>query len=141
MSAPARVWLPATVALLAQWWEGGAVPPGAGHAVTPALRQEWPDAGEEEWEYAVLLAAADESAAMLSAPGRRVVVVVEAAAVEPGEGSRVRLVDAVPWRRVAAVHADPAGVEVAPATDVEDAPDLCWYAAQEVPDILDEPAW
>lgn len=140
MSGPVRVWLPATVVVLGQWWKDREVPPGTGHAVTRALRQEWPDGDDEQWEYAVLLAAADDAAAMLSVPGRRVVVVVDAAAVEPGEGSRVRLAEAVPWRRVAAVHADPAGAEVTPGADAEESPGLCWYAAQEVPDILAEGA-
>ncbi|HET8560036.1 MAG TPA: hypothetical protein VFL69_05920 [Marmoricola sp.] len=136
MSAPVRVWLPATTELLARWREDREVPPRSGYAVTPELRQAWPDGGEEEWEYAVLLDAADDAAAMLTAPGRRVVVVVDAATVEPEGGSRVRVVQPVPWRRLAAVHADPAGVEVDPGASAEDAPELCWFAVQEVRGII-----
>ena len=131
-----RVWVPATTALLATWAAAGEVPAGHGHAVTSALRQEWPDAGDEEWEYVVLLAAADEAATLLDAPGRRVVVVVEARDVAELEGTGASFADPVPWRRVVAVHADPVGARVAPGASAEDEDDLGWYAVQEVPDVL-----
>ena len=134
-----RVWLPATVAELGRWWADREVPARAGHAVTAALRASWPEGSEEEWEYAVLLAAAGDAAAMLASPGRRVVVVADAddGAVEEAEGSAVRLATPVPWRRLAAVHADPPGTLVGPAD--QDAPELCWYAVQEVPDVVAAP--
>ena len=37
--------------------------PFVGHAVTPAVREELPDVGEEEWEYAASTAAAQSSLA------------------------------------------------------------------------------
>ena len=134
-----RVWLPATVAELGHWWADREVPVRAGHAVTAALRASWPEGSEEEWEYAVLLAAAEDAAEMLTSPGRRVVVVADAddGAVEEGEGSAVRLAAPVPWRRLAALHADPPGTLVEPAE--QDVPELCWYAVQEVPDIIAAP--
>lgn len=134
-----RVWLPATVDDLRQWWTDREVPPVAGHAVTRAVQESWPEAAEEEWEYAVLLAAADDAAAMLPAPGPRVVVVVEADGVEPGEGSAVRLTAPVPWRRVAAVLADPPGTQVPANAPADELPDLGWYAVQEVPALVGAP--
>ena len=49
------------------------------HAVTAWLREAWPEADEEEWEYAALMAAADDSLALLTEEDRprRVVVVAE----------------------------------------------------------------
>ncbi|HET8603057.1 MAG TPA: hypothetical protein VFM09_03955 [Marmoricola sp.] len=143
-----RVWVPATVDELAAWWADRSVPAREGHAVTAALREAWPDGGDEEWEYAVLLAAAEHAASLLRAPGRRVVVVVDADAVEEDQGTTVRLTAPVPWQRLAAVHADPPGTTVPPAgpdtvPDVaagQDAPELCWYAVQEVPAVLGEAA-
>ncbi|HEY6934571.1 MAG TPA: hypothetical protein VI452_14320 [Marmoricola sp.] len=134
-----RVWLPAIVDDLRQWWTDREVPPVAGHAVTRAVQESWPEAAEEEWEYAVLLAAADDAAAMLPAPGPRVVVVVEADGVEPGEGSAVRLTAPVPWRRLAAVLADPPGTQVPANAPADELPDLGWYAVQEVPALVGAP--
>ena len=132
-----RVWVPATVALLATWSAAREVPAGKGHAVTTALQEQWPEAGDEEWEYAVLLTAVEEAATLLDAPGRRVVVVIETDTVRELEGTGVAFPDPVPWRRVAAVHADPGDARVPPGASVEDEADLGWYAVQEVPDLLD----
>lgn len=132
-----RVWVPATTVLLARWSAAGEIPAGQGHAVTSALRQQWPDGGDEEWEYAVLLDGAEEAASLLEAPGRRVVVVVETAGVRELEGTRVEFGEPVPWRRVVAVHADPEGARVEPGAPAEGEADLGWYAVQEVPDLLD----
>jgi hypothetical protein len=133
----ARVWVPATTALLARWSAAGEVPAGQGHAVTSALRQQWPDGEDEEWEYAVLLAAAEEAASLLEAPGRRVVVVVETGDVRELEGTRVEFGEPAAWRRVKAVHADPVGARIQPGAPAEGEADLGWYAVQEVPDLLD----
>lgn len=109
-----RVYLPATTALLAAWYTAGEVPSTDDGYVAP-------EPGEEG-EYAALMAAAADSAALLGeAGGRRVVVVVEGAGTGP-----------VPWREVAAVHADAAD---RPA-DADPEDDLAWYATQEVPDLL-----
>jgi hypothetical protein len=105
-----RIYVPATIELLAAWYEAGAVP-------STADGFEPPD-DSEEGEYAALMSAADASAALLSGPGRRVVVVVETSSQA-----------AVPWREVVAVHADDV-----PGADPDD--DLSWYATQETPDLL-----
>ena len=76
-----RVYVPATLDALARFVaEGGIGPtPVHAHAVTAWLRAAWPEADEEEWEYAALMAAADASLALLTEedPPRRVVLVAE----------------------------------------------------------------
>jgi hypothetical protein len=110
-----RVYVPATVELLAAWHAAGAVP-----AEAFAEAFEAPDESEEG-EYAALMSAADSSAALLAGAGRRVVLVVDATAAAP-----------VPLREVLAVHADEA---LRPAgADPEE--DLGWFATQEIPDLL-----
>ena len=113
-----RLYVPATLELLGRWHTAGEVP-----AADPGLLGafEAPD-DTEEGEYAALMSAADESAALLTGPGRRVVLVVEArSADEP-----VRARD---WQ---AVHADladrPAGA------DPDE--DLGWFATQEIHDLV-----
>jgi hypothetical protein len=120
----ARVYLPATLALLAEQHAAGSV------AVTDDA--VLPEGDGEEEEYAALMTAADVSTALQSGPVpdagsgvRRVVVVVEVAEA-PAAGDRV------PWRRVVAVHAD---TEDRPA-DADPDDDLGWFATQEVPDLL-----
>lgn len=106
-----RVYVPASLDLLADWLVAATVP--------------WPpDAivatdDDEESEYAALMAAADESAELIGRVGRRVVVVAEVAV----EG------DPIPMRQVVAAHAD-----VADFTDPDD--DLAWFATQEIPDLF-----
>jgi hypothetical protein len=111
-----RVYLPATLATLADWHAAGAVPADADRLVAPA--------DDEDTEYAALMGAADAAQQLLGGAGRRVVVVAEVA--DPGGAG------AVPWREVVAVHADP---EVRPAGADPDE-DLAWYATQEVPQLL-----
>ena len=118
----ARVYLPATLALLAEQHAAGSV-----EVTDDAVL---PEGDGEEEEYAALMTAADASTALgaggaADAGGRRVVVVVEVAGV-PETGARV------PWRRVVAVHAD---TEDRPA-DADPDDDLGWFATQEVPDLL-----
>ena len=58
-----RVYLPVTSSGLATLVaEGRLDGPFRAHAVTDALRVEWPDGDEEGWEYAALMAAATTSA-------------------------------------------------------------------------------
>jgi hypothetical protein len=110
-----RVYVPATIALLAEWHTAGAVPSSAdGFEASD---------DSEDAEYGALMSAADASAGLLAGPGRRVVVVVEASSAGP-----------VPWRHVVAVHADTAD---RPA-DADPDDDLGWYATQETPDLLAE---
>ena len=82
---------------------------------------------QEESEYAALLDAADASAALIDAEtGRRVVIVVESGA---GDGEPLAMGDVV------AVHADTSPVDPLD----EDPPELAWFAAQEIPDLIDGP--
>lgn len=113
----ARVYLPTTLALLAEQHATGAV------TVPDEVVVAEDDA--EESEYAALMTAADASAAMLDAGGRRVVVVAEVAA-PPEPGARI------PLREVVAVHADTADRPV----DADPDDDLGWFATQEVPHLL-----
>lgn len=133
-----RVYVPTTPADLAAHWSEGGVGLLRAHAVTAALREDWPDASEEEWEYVALLAAADESAADQAGEQpvevRRVVIAAEAAGCtpDPERGlTAVTLDTAVSVREWASVHADLVPVPV----DSED--DLAWFAAEEIPGLLE----
>lgn len=65
-----RVFLPAAPTTLRMLLELGSVPgPLAGHAVTAAARSAWPEADDDELDYAVLLAAAYDSLVLLAAAG------------------------------------------------------------------------
>ena len=110
-----RVYLPTTLDGLARLRDQGSL---------PASEDRYVAAEEsEEAEYAALVAAAVDSAALLAGPGRRVVVVAD---VEDADG-------AVPLGDVVAVHADP---EARPSgADPED--DLGWYAVQEIALLLE----
>ncbi|HEY0889687.1 MAG TPA: hypothetical protein VGE38_08765 [Nocardioides sp.] len=115
-----RLYVPATLDLLAQWRAGGAVPPGdpgaAGGFVAPDE--------SEDGEYAALMAAADAAVGLLpGGAGRRVVLVVETATPDGP-------VPAVDW---AAVHADAADRPAGADPDE----DLGWFAIQEIPDLVD----
>jgi len=110
-----RIYVPATVDLLAQWHEAGQLPSTADGFVPPD--------DSEEGEYAALMSAADASAALLAGAGRRVVVVVETDGA--GDGP-------VPLREAVAVHAD----ETERPADADPDEDLGWFAVQEIPDLL-----
>ena len=112
-----RVYLPTTIALLAEQHAEGAV------IVTDDLVVAEDDS--EDGEYAALMTAADASAALLAGAGRRVVVVADLDK-EPEPGWTV------PLKRVVAVHADAAD---RPA-DADPDEDLAWFATQEIPDLL-----
>ena len=109
-----RVYLPTTLAGLARLRDEGALPASAERYVA--------DGDSEEGEYAALMAAAADAAALLDGAGRRVVVVAEVA--DPD--------GAVPLRDVVAVHADP---QDRPAGADPDE-DLGWYATQEIDGLL-----
>ncbi|WP_205474494.1 hypothetical protein [Nocardioides sp. SYSU D00038] len=111
----ARIYLPTTVAGLAELLEARGLPASAERFVAPD--------DSEDGEYAALMAAAAASATLLDGgAGRRAVVVAEV----DDEDAAVDLADVV------AVHADP---EDRPAgADPDD--DLAWYATQEVPHLL-----
>ena len=158
-----RVYVPST-------WEGlrnlvaadGIGPaPFFAHAVTDALRSEYADGSEEEWEYAAADAASRSSLSLIhdDVHPRRVVVAVDVETLTPVEmedPTVVEVGEVVPFRRVAAVLVDleDAESDVRAAADryaeavegdadaealVEVALDheLAWYATQEIGDLLD----
>ncbi|MFI6596165.1 DUF6912 family protein [Nonomuraea sp. NPDC050536] len=164
-----RVYLPCTLPALARAVEKGELGPAplTGFAVTPALTEWYASGDTEELEYVALTEAARASLRMLAADKadgveiapRRVVVAAEVPDVVVGadlaEKARVRLPDAVPIAKVAAVHIDDlsaapdisAAIEALPASDAGDddarftvdgaeAHELMWYATQEIPDLL-----
>ncbi|GGF56659.1 hypothetical protein GCM10011519_33200 [Marmoricola endophyticus] len=139
-----RTYLPTTLRGLAELAASGEVAPTGGHAVTDAVRAEWQDSSEEEWEYEALCLAADDCAALWAEDDerRRVVLAVDvdAAAVRlaesgdrtgAGDPTEVVVTRAVPLRDVAAVHADLS------EADAERRDDLCWFATQELDQLLD----
>ena len=116
-----RVYLPATLPLLARLSKDGEISLADGFAVTESLRAWYAEGDEEELEYAALTAAALASLRQLAAepeaprrrvviasdiPDARVAVAAVGAAEEPGVikiTGPVRLVD------IASVHVDEAG--------------------------------
>jgi uncharacterized protein DUF6912 len=160
-----RVYLPLTLAGLAEALRAGTVPAATGYAVTPALREWYAGGGDEELEYAALSQAARASLGLLAAEGdavpRRVVVASEVLSVPP-PGAAAELGDAsvslsgpVPWSAVAAVHVDAPEAEAVVAeavtvwaaaqngdddasfaVDACEGEELLWYATQEVPELL-----
>jgi hypothetical protein len=111
-----RIYLPATLHLLADYLDA---------RVVPAAADRWVAAGEdEESEYDALQEAAAASAALVGGTGRRVVLVAEVADADA----------AVPLREVVAVHADTEPVDL--AGDPDDLPDLGWFGVQEIEDLL-----
>jgi len=118
-----RLYVPATVHLLAALDERGSLPLGDDVVVATD--------DSEDAEYDALMTAAQTSAlrAVELDPGerRRVVVVAEVDTV----GAAVGLADVV------AVHADATDLPAdASLEDLEDLGDLGWYATQEIPDLL-----
>ena len=110
-----RVYVPATLELLATWHAAGGVPADAERYVA--------DGDDEESEYAALMAAADASTALQQADGHRRVVVVADVGDPDGD---------VPLRLVQAVHAD----DVPRAADADADDDLAWFATQEIEDLI-----
>ena len=76
-----RVYLPATLPLLAEWLAAGQAPAGVAGAVTPGLREWYREGDNEELEYAAQRVAARLSLELLAAdpalPRRRVVVAAD----------------------------------------------------------------
>ncbi len=160
-----RVYLPATLPLLALLRDKGELGGISAHAVTPSLREWYAEGDEEELEYVAFTRAAQGALQLLrhdpQAPRRRVVVSADVPAgalvreeVELGS-SDVLLSRPVPLSAVAAIHVDGAGAErdvAAAAAVVEEAlagdPDaqftvdgaedheLEWYAPDELPGLL-----
>jgi hypothetical protein len=162
-----RVYLPCTPRGLRAALEAGQVEVAVGYAVTPTLREWYAEGDLEELEYAASTAAARASLRMLAAGGdawRRVVLAAEVpdAAARPApdaDRAAVRLAGPVPWGLVeSALVDDPTAVDdvrdAAAAVAAADAGDgdpddiafavgsvedheLGWYAAQELPALID----
>ncbi len=132
-----RCYLPATLGRLQDGVGAGGFGPAplVAHAVTDALRAAWPEASDEDWEYAASSAAA-ATAGTLTGPGepvRRVVVAADVASVVPLDAEDPTLVevpDVVRLDQVAAVLVD----------DESGDPDqeLGWYAVQEIEALLSD---
>ncbi|MEU7936597.1 DUF6912 family protein [Microbispora bryophytorum] len=166
-----RVYLPSTIPALARVVAAGELGPAplTGFAVTPALIEWYVSGDTEELEYVALTEAARTSLRMLAADrkdgvevaARRVVIAADVPdeTVKSGadleERARVRVLEPIPMRLVAAVHVDDpdaasdveAAIAALPAADggdddarfaVDGAEDheLLWYATQEIPDLL-----
>lgn len=134
--------------------------PFFGHAVTRALREAWPDSGDEELEYAATTAAARTSLGLLTEadPPRRVVLAVDAETVieaDDPDPTVVEVGEVVPVRLVAAVLVDTpdAAAEVSAARAAWPAAlagdggaeavvercldrELAWFAVQEAGELL-----
>ncbi len=122
-----RAFVPTDPAGLAILVAGGRLPaPLAAHAATEALRAAWPEADQEQAEYAALMAAA---AASRTEPGaRRHVLAVDTPRVSPGEEddpTSVTLSVDLSLSDVAAAH-----VDLVEGADGDD--DLAWFATQEI---------
>jgi hypothetical protein len=107
-----RVYVPTTLARLAEHVAAGSVPAGEDRVVAPA--------DDEESEYDALMTAAGLSAEAQPAGSRRVVIGAEVAGDPDAE---------IRWRDVVAVHADEA-----PGADPDDPP--AWFATQEAYMVL-----
>jgi hypothetical protein len=118
-----RLYVPATLSLLADWVGAGVV------AESAALEAVVAEDDSEDAEYAALVTAADASADL---GGRRRVVLVLETAVASGP---------VPMSDVVACHVDTTDRPLTgadPHDDQDDDPDddLAWYAPQEIPSLL-----
>lgn len=137
-----RVYVPATVPMLAALRDGGELAPARApaHAVTPALREWYAEGDEEELEYVAFTRAAQGALRLLRAdpvaPRRRVVISVDLPVSEirrddPELGSSAVSVAApVPLRAVAAIHLDSPVAEA----DVAEAATVVEEAAAGDPD-------
>ncbi|WP_433017550.1 DUF6912 family protein [Kribbella sp. CA-294648] len=113
-----RIYLPSTIPLLDAACHAGEFGPAPqlAYAVTPALREWFASADDEELEYAAMEQAARASVGLLaadpSAARKRVVVACDVSAVPPADGAaqlgdaRLELNVVIPWSTVAAAHVD-----------------------------------
>ncbi|WBQ03921.1 DUF6912 family protein [Kribbella sp. CA-293567] len=113
-----RVYIPSTIPLLDAACHAGEIGPAPqlAYAVTPALREWFATADDEELEYAAMAQAARASVGLIAADPaaarKRVVVACEVSAVPPADGTvqlgdaRLELHVVVPWSAVAAAHVD-----------------------------------
>lgn len=136
-----RVYIPTTVAGLAEAYKAGDVGPAPidAYAVTPSLREWYVSDDIEELEYAALTRAAQASLRLLAVhpdvPRRRAVIAVDVPdatvrfdpdrGLDPSALGEVRLAQRVPLSDAAAVHldSDDAERDVAAAADAMGAAD------------------
>jgi hypothetical protein len=145
-----RIYLPVTLLDVDSAGASGSVEVARAHAVTPALRELFPDEDDEGLEYAAQLAAADDSLELVEAApdAPRLRAVLSADVDESGVTvlaeevpSVVALTAAVPWSAVVCALVDePAAADdvVAALTGDDEAVerlderDLLWYDATEL---------
>lgn len=114
-----RVYVPATLPLLATWLDAGAVSAPRGRAVTPAVREWYSGGDEEELEFSALLDAATDSLGLLAvdgaAPRRRLVLAADVpdrdvralgGPLDDETPSEVELAGPVPLSAVVSAHCD-----------------------------------
>jgi len=161
-----RVYLAATIPLLALLRQDGEFVPSEGYAVTPGLREWYAEDDEEELEYAALTAAARGSVRRLAgqpdAPRRRVVLAADVpdtrVAVPAGpqdEPGVMEITGAVRLADLASLHVDDVAAEPAVAAALEalsaadegdpaavavveaaEDHDLLWYGVQELGELI-----
>jgi hypothetical protein len=161
-----RIYVPATLPLLAGWSADGQVPAGEGFAVTPGLREWYSEGDTEEMELAALVLAGRQAVRQLAgdpdAPPRRVVLAVDVAdadvvVLDAQDQGLVRLGAAVPRSSWAALMVDDTDAdtvrilararEVVAKADAGDPDadlavgdaddlDLLWWGVQEIDDLL-----
>ncbi len=135
-----RVYVPTTLDRLRAWYDVDVLTaPVAAYAATESVRRTLPDIGDDEAEYALVSAAAEASQQLLTDDfhkrGCRVVVVAEmpyASVQEDAEHPGAVLVVApIERQQISAVLADSSAVTLAGTQE-----DLCWFATQEIPQLL-----
>ncbi len=145
MAAQVRVYVPATLSLLAELERTGELRAPRGTAVTADLRALLPEEDQEGWEFDALLEAAELSLDLLAAdpstPTRRVVVAADlpedAVVVDPASGAAaVRLTRPVSRSWVVSVHVDEVSAQDAVRRRQVDGVDLLWYDASELVGLI-----
>ena len=126
-----RVYLPATLAMLAELVADGYLQPrsGTAFAVTPTLREAYAEGDQEELAEVAIGEAALASLRLLSGEpaGELAAVYVDNAAAEPAVRAAIDVIDD------ADLGDEDAELTVGDAQDH----DLAWYATQELPFLLD----
>jgi hypothetical protein len=161
-----RIYLPATLPLLASWSELGEAPGGQAFAVTPGLREWYSDGDSEEMELAATVLAGREAIRLLArddqAAPRRVVLAADVAdgdviVLDAEDTGLVRLDGVVPVERWGAIMVDDVDADTVrivgrartlvtqadegdPDADLAvgdaDDLDLLWWGVQEIDALL-----
>src|SRR5690606_21550502 len=93
--------------------------PVQGYAATSRLAADYPDAGDEELEYAAMQAAAEDCVGDTA-----IVIAADLSAAEVEDAGVVAISDALTLSEVASFHVG------------DTADDLAWYATQELADLI-----